>query len=317
VNGTGGARATALRSGPLPTGPWPALAAASTGVQVGAALVATRFVVDESGPISLALLRYTIGFLCLLPFVLMAGKGARIGRRDLLPIAILGIIQFGGVVALLNFGLKYIPAGRAALIFSAFPLITMLLAAALGHERLTLAKSAAVLLTIAGVGLALGDKALERGTAAEVWLGELASFAAAFCGALCSVLYRPYLRRYPALPIGALAMLASVSFLALLAIGEGFYTAVPRFTAGGWAAVIFIGISSGVFFYLWLWALERTTATRVTVFLALSPITAAGLGALLLGEPLTLLLLLGLVCVVAGLCLAHWRGAAAVAARPA
>jgi drug/metabolite transporter (DMT)-like permease len=81
--------------------------------------------------------------------------------------------------------------------------------------------------------------------------------------------------------------------------------------------VIFIGISSGVFFYLWLWALERTTATRVTVFLALSPITAAGLGALLLGEPLTLLLLLGLVCVVAGLCLAHWRGAAAVAARPA
>lgn len=317
MSGAGGARTTSLRSGPLPTGPWPALAAASTGVQVGAALVATRFVLDESGPISLALLRYTIGFLCLLPFVLMAGKRARIGRRDLLPIAILGIIQFGGVVALLNFGLKYIPAGRAALIFSAFPLITMLLAAALGHERLTLAKSAGVLLTIAGVGLALGDKAFARGTAAEVWLGELAAFAAAFCGALCSVLYRPYLRRYPALPIGALAMLASVGFLALLAIGEGFYTAVPRFTAGGWAAVIFIGLSSGVFFYLWLWALERTTATRVTVFLALSPITAAGLGALLLGEPLTLLLLLGLVCVVAGLCLAHWRGAAAVAARPA
>lgn len=289
----------------------PMLAAASTGVQVGAALVATRFVVDQSGPISLALLRYIVGFLCLLPFVLLAGKAARIGRRDLLPIALIGIVQFGGVVAVLNFGLKYIPAGRAALIFATFPLITMLLAAALGHERLTFAKTAGVLLTILGVALALGDKALDRGAGGDAWIGELAVFFSAFCGALSSVLYRPYLRRYPALPVGALAMLASVGFLALLAAGEGFYAAAPRFTAGGWAAVAFIGVSSGVFFYLWLWALERTTATRVTVFLALSPITAAGLGALLLGEPLTLLLLGGLGFVVLGLALAHWPAAQA------
>ncbi len=283
-----------------------ALAAAGTGVQVGAALVATRFVVDAAGPISLALLRYIIGFLCLLPFALWAGKAARIGRRDLLPIALIGVVQFAGVVAVLNFGLKYIPAGRAAVIFATFPLITMLLAAALGHERLTLAKSAGVLLTIAGVALALGDKALERGTADNAWIGELAVFFSAFCGALSSVLYRPYLRRYPALPVGALAMLASVVFLAVLAAGEGFYAAPPRFDLGGWAAVVFIGVSSGVFYFLWLWALEHASATRVTVFLALSPITAALLGALLLGEPLTLLLAAGLGSVVLGLCLAHW-----------
>lgn len=292
-------------------GAWlPTLAAAATGVQVGAALVATRFVVDDAGPASLALLRYVIGFLCLLPFVLLAGRRARIGRRDLLPIAILGIVQFGGVVAVLNFGLKYIPAGRAALIFATFPLLTMLLAAALGHERLTWAKTLGVLLTILGVGLALGEKALERGGAGEAWIGELAVLVSAFCGALCSVLYRPYLRRYPALPVGALAMLASVGALAFLAAGEGFFAETPRFRAGGWTAVAFIGVSSGVFFYLWLWALERTTATKVTVFLALSPITAAGLGALLLGEAVTLLLLLGLAAVVLGLCLAHWRGTA-------
>ncbi len=293
-------------STPSGGGALPMLAAASTGVQVGAALVATRFVVDESGPISLALLRYIVGFLCLLPFVLIAGKAARIARRDLLPIALIGIVQFGGVVAVLNFGLQYIPAARAALIFATFPLITMLLAAALGHERLTIAKTAGVLLTVAGVGVALGDRALERGGAPDAWIGELAVFFSAFCGALSSVLYRPYLRRYPALPVGAVAMLASVGFLALLAAGEGFYAAWPRFSLGGWIAVIFIGVSSGVFFYLWLWALERTTATKVTVFLALSPITAAALGALLLGESLTLLLLAGMVCVVLGLCLAHW-----------
>ena len=291
----------------------PALAAASTGVQVGAALVATRFVVDDSGPASLALLRYIVGFLCLLPFVLLARRGTRIAGRDIVPIAILGIVQFGGTVAVLNFGLKYIPAGRAALIFAAFPLMTMLLAAALGHERLTLPKTLGVLLTIAGVGLALGEKAIERGAANQAWIGEIAVLVSAFFGALCSVLYRPYLRRYPALPVGALAMLASVGFLALLAAGEGFYDALPRFSAAGWIAVIFIGVSSGIFYFLWLWALERTTATRVTVFLALSPITAAGLGALLLGETVTPLLAAGLVCVVLGLVLAH-RSAAGPAA---
>lgn len=38
-------------------------------------------------------------------------------------------------------------------------------------------------------------------------------------------------------------------------------------------------------YYLWLWTLTHAAATNVTVFLALNPITVAGLGVLLLGEP--------------------------------
>ena len=56
-----------------------------------------------------------------------------------------------------------------------------------------------------------------------------------------------------------------------------------------------------------LWALRHATPTRVTVFLALSPVTAAGLGALLLGEAISAEALLGLACVALGLALAHWR----------
>jgi drug/metabolite transporter (DMT)-like permease len=73
----------------------------------------------------------------------------------------------------------------------------------------------------------------------------------------------------------------------------------------GWLAVGFIGVSSGVGYWLWLWALTNATPTRVTVFLNLSPITAALLGLLLLGEMLSLLLLAGLGAVMAGLWLAH------------
>jgi len=280
-------------------------AAAAVGVQVGAAIVASRFAVHETGPASLALMRYAIGVVCLVPPLLASRKLPRFAGRDLVPIAALGILQFGVLIALLNLGLRHIPAARAALLFTSFPLMTLAIAAALGRERVTLAKTAGIVLTIIGVGATLGERALES-EQGSVWLGDGAVLASALCGALCSVLYRPYLRRYPTLPVSGVAMLASVLFLAGLAAGEGFFAAFPPALSGkAWAAVLFIGVSSGVGYFVWLWALAHAPATRVTVFLALSPITASLLGVLLLGETLTTRSLIGLACVAAGLWLAH------------
>jgi drug/metabolite transporter (DMT)-like permease len=290
----------------VPTSRLAALAAAVTGILVGSAMVATRSVVDQSSPAALALLRYLIGFCCLLPAVLLAPL-PRFERRDLLPIGLLGITQFGILIVLLNYGLRFIPSARAALIFATMPLLTMILAAAGGLERLTVAKTLGVLLTIVGVGFAVGEKAVQRADAGDAWAGELAVLASALSGAVCSVLYRPYLRKYPTLPVSALAMLASVGFLAILAAGEGFFDGLPRFTAGGWLAVLFIGISSGIGYYLWLWALGHASPTSVSAYLSLSPITATGLGALLLAEPISAPALLGLACVALGLWLAHRR----------
>ena len=84
--------------------------------------------IDQTDPASLALLRYAIGFLCLLPPALLAGP-LRFQGRDILPIALLGIAQFGILVALLNFGLLHISSALGAIIFATFPLLTLLLAA--------------------------------------------------------------------------------------------------------------------------------------------------------------------------------------------
>lgn len=287
--------------------PWlPVAAAAATGVQVGAAIVATRFVIGQTAPASLALLRYAIALCFVLPAVLLSPR-VPFDRRDIAPIGLLGIAQFGILIGLLNYGLQTVPSVRAALLLAMFPLLTMIVAAALGRERLTVAKTAGVLLSIAGVGVALGAKALERGGAPHQWAGELAVLGSALSGAVCSVLYRPYLRKYPPLSLSALAMLASIGFLAVLAAGEGFFTAWPRFTPGGWLAVVFIGAGSGVGYFLWLWALKHTTPTRVATFLALSPVTAAVFGSLLLGESISLPVVIGLACVICGLWLAHAR----------
>jgi drug/metabolite transporter (DMT)-like permease len=287
---------------PAPHPAWPILAAAATGVQVGAAIVATRFVIAETAPASLAFMRYAIGFLCLVPPLVLAPR-TRFARADVLPIGLLGVAQFGLLIALLNYGLQSVPAARAALIFASFPLLTMVVAALLGRERPTGAKALGVALTIAGVALVLGEKALSAG--AGEWAGDAAVLAAAVTGAVCSVLYRPYLKRYPTLPVSAFAMLASVAVLAFAAAGEGFFGAMPQFTAGGWRAIVFIGVSSGIGYYLWLWALQHASPTRVAAFLALSPITATLLGALALAEPASPHLLAGLACVVIGLWIAH------------
>ena len=275
------------------------LAAAATGVQVGAAITATRYVAADLSPASLAFLRYAIGVACLVPPLMFAQ--VRFARADILPIAALGIGQFGVLIALLNYGLKTVPAGRGALIFATFPLLTLIVAALVGHERVTRAKLAGILLTLAGVALALGDKVVGAGSFA----GEAAILASAATGAVCSVLYRPYLRRYPTLPVSAFAMAAAAAALLVPAALDDLAVAPLQLSAGAWGAIVFIGLSSGGGYVLWLWALKTIAATRVTVFLALSPITAALLGALLLGEPLTAMMIAGVACVAAGLWVAN------------
>jgi len=279
----------------------PLAAAALAAFLVGAAMVATRFVIEQTTPATLALLRYAIGVAILLPIALARGP-IRIARRDLLPVAALGIGQFGILIALLNYGLQSVPASRASVLFTAFPLLTLLVAALIGAERLSAVKALGAVLTMAGVGLALLDR---LALAEAVGSGEAAVLASALIGAICAVFYRPYLRRYPVLPVSVIAMLASVMFLAVLAAGEGVFHAPPRIDAPGWAAVVFIGLASALGYWLWLWALGRTSPTRVTSWIALSPITASVLGAVLLAEPLGATFLAGLACVAVGIWLAH------------
>ncbi len=279
----------------------PILAAATNGLLIGAAMVASRFALEQISPATLALLRYSVGALCLLPPLLMIRR-LRFERRDLLPVALLGIAQFGILIALLNWGLRFMPAARATLIFATFPLLTMLLAAALRLERLTVAKTAGVLLSFAGVALVLGDKALG---AEAGWWGEAAVFASALTGAVCSVFYRPYVRKYPTLQVSWFAMVASVAFVVPLAAGEGFFDHWPRFDGAAWGAVLFVGLASAAAYFLWLFALAHTSPTRVTVFVSVSPPTAALLGWALLGEPLSPLFLAAVACLAGGLWLAQ------------
>lgn len=247
---------------------------------------------------TLALLRYGIGVAILLP-IFLRSRRVRIARADLLPVIALGIGQFAVLVALLNLGLRTVSASQGGVIFATFPLVTILLAAMLGRERLTVLRGVGAVISFAGVALCLGAEKLPSDT-----VGSLLIFASACVGAVCSVFYRPFLQCYPTLQIGTLAMAAATTALIPGALTEAPLAELAALSLRGWGLVLFIGLASGAGYLLWLTALKNTDAGEATVLMGLSPITAALVGSLLLAEPLGIVFLSGLALAVVGVSLA-------------
>jgi drug/metabolite transporter (DMT)-like permease len=183
----------------------------------------------------------------------------------------------------------------------------MIFAIALGRERFTWRGAIGIVMTVAGVALSVGAVLDFRHMAAGEWTGCGAAFLSAAIGAACSIGYRPYLQRNPTVAVSFTAMAAAVVFLAVPAGVEGLFSDWAGFSATGWAAVAFIGASSGVGYILWLHSLARLPASNVAAFLGLSPVLAVSLSALFLGAPYTLADTAGLVLVIAGLVVALWR----------
>ncbi len=116
----------------------------------GTAAAVTRYLVGNADPLTLAILRWGIGFLCVLPIALLLRvKWPR--RSDWPAIAALGLCFFGLFFILYNIAVSYTTAARASLTLSTLPLQTMLVGAVLRIEPLTARKSLGVGIAVLGV----------------------------------------------------------------------------------------------------------------------------------------------------------------------
>jgi len=268
----------------------------------GTAAAITRYLVSGADPVALAILRWGIGFLCVLPASLLM-KVRWPERSDWLQVAALGLSFFGLFFILYNIAISYTTAARASLALATLPLHTMVVAALLGVEPLTMRKTAGVCIAVVGAGAAL---AAGLGSApAGAWRGELIMTAAVFCMAFYNVLSRPIMQRSSAL--GFLTVGMGTGAIALVAAGlfTGSIAALKDFGESQWLAGIYLGVGGGAAaFILWVMALERATPTRVANTMTVNPIAAALLAAWLIGEPITPELVIGLIAVFAGIWLA-------------
>lgn len=268
----------------------------------GTAAAITRYLVSDADPIALAILRWGIGFVCVLPTALLL-KVKWPARRDLPAVMLLGLCFFGLVFVLYNIAIGYTTAARASLALATLPLHTMAVAALLGFEPLTLRKTAGVCIAVLGVigALAAGISAAPAGA----WRGELIMIAAVFCMAFYNVWSRPLIRRSSALGFLAVGMGTGAAALILVGSMTGSIVAVKGFGAPQWIAGIYLGVGGGALaFILWVLALERATPTRVANTMTVNPIAAGLLATQLVGEPITPNLVVGLVAVFAGIWIA-------------
>ncbi|MFC7700195.1 DMT family transporter [Bradyrhizobium sp. GCM10028915] len=276
-----------------------ALASSSLG---GTAAAITRYLVGGADPILLAILRWGIGFLCLLPCALLLGVRWP-QRSDWPAVALLGICFFGVFFILYNIAVSYTTAARASLALATLPLHTMVVGAILGVERLTARKITGVGIAVLGVAAALAAGLAQ--SPPEAWRGELIMTGAVFCMAFYNVLSRPLMQRSSPLGFLTVGMGAGAAVLVLASIVKGSFAALGQFTTAQWIAGIYLGIGGGALaFILWVMALARATPTRVANTMTVNPIAATLLAALLIGEPITPNLLIGLVAVFAGIWIA-------------
>ena len=282
----------------------PAAAAVAAAALGGAAIVATRVAVPEGDPLAVSFWRH-LGAGAIMLAIAAARVRLRVPRADLVGIAALGVLQFGLFAYLFAASLQHVSSARGALVLSTMPILTMAIAAAVGRERLSLFKTVGGLIGIAGVFVALGERAGAAG--AEVWKGDALMFGASLVGSLYNVLSGVHLRRHPALAVVAIQLPIAAAATLLVLAASGDFSGLWRFEAGGWVALVFLMSFGGALcFYMWIWALEHTQPSRVAIAVTVNPIAAAILGAIILDEPITGRVAIGLVGVVAGIALVNW-----------
>src|SRR6185295_5065277 len=278
------------------------LAAVLSSTFGGLAAVATRFVVGGIDPVTIAAFRFGGGFLCLLPLALLVVRRWP-ARGDWLGVALLGLMFFALFFIVYNVALAFTTVARGTLALSTLPLLTMVVAALFGAEALTLRKTAGVLLAMGGVALALLT-GLEN-SPPGAWRGDLIMIGGTVLMALYNVWSRPFIARSS--PLGFVTACMGVGGLTLIALAGfgGGFAVTADFAWGQWFAVAYLALGGGAAaFYLWIFALERTTPTRVANTMTVNPLAASIVATIVLGEPFGLNLIVGLGAVFCGIWLA-------------
>jgi drug/metabolite transporter (DMT)-like permease len=211
------------------------IAIVSSGLGGTAAAVTRYLVVGSADPLTLSILRWGIGFLCVLP------------------VALLLRVRW--------------PAPA----LSTLPMQTMIVAALLGIEPLTARKTIGVTVAVLGICAALASGVAKAPEGA--WRGELIMAGAVLCMAFYNVFSRPFIQRSSALGFLAVGMGSGALALVTAGLLTGRLALLASFGPAQWCAGIYLGVAGGALaFILWVMALQRASPTRVANTMTVNPV---------------------------------------------
>ena len=271
----------------------------------GGNAVAIKFSSQGLPPIAAAALRSIVSGLLVWAYARFKG------RRVIFPVGqrrhavVIGLL-FGSEFLILYWGLSFTPASRASILLNTNPFWVALGAHfLLKSDRLTMIKAIGLILAFAGVAAVFAVKSTTLppdhlvGDLMELTAGALWAATTLYIKRISETVVLDHYQTLFAQLFWALPVLVLGSILwefplqpdwTPLVLGSLFYQSV------------IIAFAS---YLVWFGLIHRHAVSRLASFTFLSPVFGVILGGLILGEPITLLVWLGLACVGAGLYLVN------------
>jgi drug/metabolite transporter (DMT)-like permease len=299
-----------------------ALAGASLFGMLG---VLTRFAADAGvGGAAFTAWRAILGVAFVALLILVRGRTRssiaalralpRNGRLALGTACVMGVVL--NISIFTAFGL--VPIALALMLFYTYPAGVAAMDLALGRERMTAPRFAALALSFTGVVLVLlggGSAGGASGTSTSTTIsvpGILLALTAAASQVVFVTVSRSGYSSVPADAATLMAMSASIAGAAVIAllVGQGAQLVAPFTSADPWPYLLLAGVAAaGISSMLFLTAVRTIGGTRTGILMLFEPVVGVVLAALLLGEPLGPVQLLGGLLVLAGALVLQLRAA--------
>ena len=270
-----------------------------------------RIVAQAMPPLVAATLRFFITAAGLIGWLHYGGRLHTLAALNRRQWAGLTLAAACGVCAFAIFfmlGLRHIHAGRAAVIFSVNPALTMLGAAWLFGERLNRR-------ILCGMALAVGGSLIvaARGNPlllfATIGAGEWLIFGCVACWVSYSLLGRRVLTGIDALTATTATALIGGAMLFVISLaseGTAAWASLAHVAPPVWATLLALALGATLLCYLWYFeGIAALGAGNAAAYMTLIPFFAVLIAAGWLGEPLTLSLVGGGALTIGGMALMH------------
>jgi drug/metabolite transporter (DMT)-like permease len=257
-----------------------------------------KLALADCPPLILLATRFLAAGALMLAFARLQGLRWTLGRREIALFAVLGIANQAVYLGIGYIGLREISSGLSALIVSANPVVTAVLAVLFLGERMTWGKSLGLLLGIGGVAYIVGSR---LAIGADHLQGILLTILALLSLVGGTILFKRFAPKGGLwIGNGIQSLAAGVATLPFALTFESVGEVVPTWRL--LAAFAYLVLIVSVFAYLlWFQILTVSGATAASSYHFLMPPLGMLFGWLLLGERMAVSDMLGIVPVVLGI----------------
>jgi drug/metabolite transporter (DMT)-like permease len=270
----------------------------------GANAVAIKISLEGIGVFTTAGIRFGIASVAIFLWARITGRSFEIKKEQILQLFVISII-FTIQLSLFYLGLSKSNASRGTLLANFQPFFTLFLAHFfIPGDRITRRKIMGILMGFAGVAFVFLEK---KGVTSDFNAGDMLILTAAFLWACNAVYTKRIISAFQPFQIALFPMFFSVPlfFLGGMLWDHHMIAFIDAKIIGAMVYQSFVTASFG--FVVWNSLLQKYGAVALHSFIFIMPITGVLLGGLLLGEPITINILLAMLLIVAGILIIHFR----------